>query len=263
MPEKDLISKQLLQRLLIGFGNRLFGLNIVEAELLSNEQARIESRRADLVARVKEADGESYILHVEIQNDNRRDMPLRMLRYYSDIALAHLDEKIVQYLLYIGKAPLRMSDRVYGYDLRYRYKVLDMRNQDSEHFLNSNNPDALVLAILCDPKSLEPNALVAHIIKELRRLHGDKLDNLRDSLKMLDVLSGNRGLQDIVEETINMYIDEEKLGIYQAVKKKSEARGVEKMVLKLLAKLPPEQVAELSDMSLAEVQAIAATNESP
>ena len=191
-----------------------------------------------------------------------------------------------------------MSDRVDGHDLRYRYKVLDMRDQDSEYFLNSNNPDALVLAILCDPKSLEPNALVAHIIKELRRLHGDKLDNLRDSLKMLDVLSGNRGLQDIVEETINMYIDEEKLGIYQAVKKRSEAkgeargiakgeargiakgeargikkgeargikkgeaRGLNKMVLKLLAKLPPEQVAELSDMSLAEVQAIAATNES-
>ena len=274
MPEKDLISKQLLQRLLIGFGNRLFGLNIVEAELLSNEQARIESRRADLVARVREADGENYILHIEIQNDNQRDMPLRMLRYYSDIALAHLDEKIVQYLLYIGKAPLSMSDRVHGYNLRYCYKVLDMRNQDSKYFLNSNNPDALVLAILCDPKNLEPNALVAHIIKELRRLHGDKLDNLRDSLKMLDVLSGNRGLQDIVEETINMYIDEEKLGIYQAVKKKSEAkgeargikkgetRGLNKMVLKLLAKLPPEQVAELSDMSLDEIQAIAATNAS-
>ena len=59
-----------------------------------------------------------------------------------------------------------------------------------------------------------------------------------------------------------MYIDEEKLGIYQAVKKRSEARGVEKMVLKLLAKLPPEQVAELSDMSLAEIQAIATANES-
>ena len=96
MPDKDLISKQLLQRLLIGFGTRLFDLDIVEAELLSNEQARIESRRADLVARVKEADGKSYILHVEIQNDNRNDMPLRMLRYYSDIALAHPSEKIIR-----------------------------------------------------------------------------------------------------------------------------------------------------------------------
>ena len=290
MPDKDLISKQLLQRILIGFGNRLFDLNIVEAELLSNEQARIEARRADLVARVKEADGKSYILHVEIQNDNQRDMPLRMMRYYSDIALAHAGEKIVQYLLYIGKAPMTMSNHVSDDGWQYRYRVLDMRDQDSEHFLNSNNPDALVLAILCDPKSLEPNALVAHIIKELRRLHGDKLDNLRDSLKMLDVLSGNRGLQDVVEETINMYIDEEKLGIYQAVKKrgeaigikkgeargikkgeargeargikKGEARGLRKMVLRLLTKLPPEQVADLSGMSLAEVEAIAAANQS-
>ena len=290
MPDKDLISKQLLQRILIGFGNRLFDLNIVEAELLSNEQARIEARRADLVARVKEADGKSYILHVEIQNDNQRDMPLRMMRYYSDIALAHAGEKIVQYLLYIGKAPMTMSNHVSDDGWQYRYRVLDMRDQDSEHFLNSDNPDALVLAILCDPKSLEPNALVAHIIKELRRLHGDKLDNLRDSLKMLDVLSGNRGLQDVVEETINMYIDEEKLGIYQAVKKKGEAigikkgeargikkgeargeargikkgeaRGLRKMVLRLLTKLPPEQVADLSGMSLAEVEAIAAANQS-
>ncbi len=278
MPDKDLISKRLLQRILIGFGNRLFDLNIVEAELLSNEQARIEARRADLVARVKEADGKSYILHVEIQNDNQRDMPLRMMRYYSDIALAHAGEKIVQYLLYIGKAPMTMADHVSDDGWRYRYRVLDMRDQDSEHFLHSDNPDALVLAILCDPKSLEPNALVAHIIKELRRLHGDKLDNLRDSLKMLDVLSGNRGLQDVVEETINMYIDEEKLGIYQAVKKRSEARGIKKgeargikkgearglrkMVLRLLTKLPPEQVADLSGMSLAEVEAIAAANQS-
>ena len=159
-----------------------------------------------------------------------------------------------------------MSDRVYGYDLRYRYKVLDMRDQDSEHFLNSNNPDALVLAILCDPKNLEPNALVAHIIKELRRLHGDKLDNLRDSLKMLDVLSGNRGLQDIVEETINMYIDEEKLGIYQAVKKRSEARGLERgrqeIILKLLAKFSPEQVADISGFSLDKVKTIATASKS-
>ena len=272
MPAKDLISKQLLQRLLIGFGNRLFDLNIVEAELLSNEQPRIESRRADLVARVKEEDGKSYILHVEIQNDNQRDMPLRMLRYYSDIALAHTGEQIVQYLLYIGKAPLVMSDRVRGHNWRYRYKILDMRYQDSEYFLNSDNPDALVFAILCDPKGLEPDALVARIIKELRRLHGPKLDNLRDSLKMLDVLAGNRDLQDVVKENTKMFIDVEKLGIYQLVKEQSEAKGLEQglergleqghqeIILKFLAKFSPEQVADISGFPLDKVNAIAAAN---
>ena len=42
MPSKDLISKQLLRQLIVDFGNQLFGLNIIEAELLSSEQARVE-----------------------------------------------------------------------------------------------------------------------------------------------------------------------------------------------------------------------------
>ena len=59
------------------------------------------------------------------------NMPLRMMRYYSDIALAHAGEKIVQYLLYIGKAPMTMADHVSDDGWQYRYRVLDMRDQDS------------------------------------------------------------------------------------------------------------------------------------
>ena len=266
MPDKDLISKQLLQRLLVGFGNRLFKLDITEAELLNNEQPRIEARRADLVARVKDADGKRYILHVEIQNDNQANMPLRMLRYYSDIALQYPKDKVVQYLLYIGKAPLKMANQISGHNWTYRHEVLDMRSQDSEYFLSSNNPDAIVLAILCDPQGQEPKALVARIIKELRRLHGDKLDKLRDSLKMLEVLGSNRNLQTVVKENAEMYIDTEKLGIYQLVKEKGEAKGMEKgraeyqqeIISQLLKKLSPEQVAEFSGVSLEKVRDIAA-----
>ena len=70
-----------------------------------------------------------------------------------------------------------------------------------------------------------------------------------------------------------MYIDVEKLGIYQLVKEKSEAKGVargeakgmkkgraeyeQEIILQLLTKLPPEQVADLSGISLAKVRSIA------
>ena len=123
-------------------------------------------------------------------------------------------------------------------------------------------PDVIVLAILCDPQEQEPNALVARIIKELRRLHGDKLDKLRDSLKMLEVLAGNRNLQTVVKENVKMYIDVEKLGIYQLVKEigeeRGEERGEQKVLLQLLKKLSPEQVAEFSGVSLEKVRDIAA-----
>ena len=268
MADKDLISKKLLKRLLVDFGTQLFKLDIAEAELLSSEQPRVEGKRADLVARIKDAEGESYILHVEIQNDNRSDVPLRMLRYYSDIALEHPGEEVVQHLLYIGKAPLTMPDHVRGRNWVYRYEVMDMRSQDSERFLNSGNPDALVLAILCDPKVREPESLVAYIVSELRRLHGAKLDSLRDSLIMLDILASNRDLQNLVKEHSAMFIDIEKLGLYQLAKEKVMEQGIEqgiekgeqKIVLKLLAKFPPEQVAELSGVSLTRVKAIALAN---
>ena len=179
-------------------------------------------------------------------------------------------------LLYIGQAPLSMPDHVQETDWCYRYKLLDMRSQNSEDFLNSNNPDALVLAILCDLQGREPKAVVSHIISELQRLHGTQLNSLRDSLMMLDILAGNRGLQNLVKEYAEMFIDVEKLGLYQlAIEKgmeKGRAQGMEQgleqgleqgqeeIVLRLLAKFSPEQAAEFSGLPLARVNAIASAS---
>ena len=79
-------------------------------------------------------------------------------------------------------------------------------------------------------------------------------------------MAGNRGLQNIVKENAEMYIDVDKLGIYQLVKEKGEAKGMEKgraeyqqeIILQLLKKFSPEQVAELSGVSLEKVRDIAA-----
>ena len=252
MPSKDLISKQLLRQLAVDFSNQLFGLNIVEAELLSSEQARVEERRADLVARVKNDQGKSYILHVELQNDNHKHMPLRMLRYYTDLALEHEDEEINQHLLYIGKAPLTMPDHVQAPEWRYWYNVLDIRQLDSEDFLRSENPDALVLAILCDMGKREPDAVVAHIVSELRRLHGSKLDSLSDSLLKLETLAENRNLQNLVKEKYKMIVNIERLASYQ----EGLEKGQQELLLKLLDKFLPEQVAEFSGVPLEKIKAM-------
>ena len=228
MPNKDLISKKILKRILVEFSTQLFGLNIVDAEPLDTEQPRIEGKRADLVARIKDIEGKSYILHVEIQNDNQAHFPIRMLRYYTDLALIYPGEDIKQYLLYMGKADLTIPDNIQNPDWHYCYQILDLSKHDSEDFLNSANPDALVLAILCDFKGRDPHALVAEITSKLRRLHGDQLDSLRDSLVMLDILATNRDLQHLVKENSAMFIEVEKLGIYQLAMERGLERGMER-----------------------------------
>lgn len=51
---------------------------------------------------MRDGDGEEFLLHVEIANDNFPHMPLRMLRYYTDIRFAKHRGPIRQFLIYIG-----------------------------------------------------------------------------------------------------------------------------------------------------------------
>ena len=179
-----------------------------------------------------------------------------MLRYYTDLALTYPDEDIKQYLLYIGKAALTIPDHIQTSGWRYCYQILDISKHDSEDFLNSANPDALVLAILCDFKGRDPHALVAEITSKLRRLHGSKLDSLRESLVMLDILATNRDLQHLVKETTSaMFIEIEKLGIYQLAMERGLEQGEQKGLQKAVTALAQRgfSLAEIAhDLELTE-----------
>jgi hypothetical protein len=88
MTAKDIISRDTLKRLTTDLANNLLGVDGEAIELLETQNQRVEDRRADLLARMRATSGEEFLLYVEIANNNQTDMPLRMLRYYSDIRLA-------------------------------------------------------------------------------------------------------------------------------------------------------------------------------
>ncbi len=124
MGNKDIISKDILRQITVDFANLLFGLDIDpdHLELLETEEQRIENRSADFLARVrKRSSGKPFLLHIELQNDNHPQMPLRMLRYYTDIQLQWPNELVRQYLVYVGKRPLAMTDHITHPDWRYCY----------------------------------------------------------------------------------------------------------------------------------------------
>jgi hypothetical protein len=148
MGHKDIISKQVFKRILVDVATYIFKLQLETVELLETEQQRIEDRRADLVARVKDSDGKAFILHIEIQNQNQPDMPDRMLRYLTDIRLNYPGEAVFQYLLYIGKAALSMPDSIHTAQLQYSYTAIDMHELDYRFFINQDSPDAIVMALL-------------------------------------------------------------------------------------------------------------------
>ena len=80
---KDNVSKEVVETLIKDIAKYILGIEIDNYEFLDKESQRIESRRADVVVKVDN----KFILHIEIQNDNDKNMHIRMLRYLSDILL--------------------------------------------------------------------------------------------------------------------------------------------------------------------------------
>jgi len=205
--KKDIISKDIIKTLfkdiLKYFAN--IDLENKNIEFLDKELKRIEKREADIVAKIDN----SYIIHLEIQNQNDKKMHYRMLRYYVDIK-EKTDLPITQYLIYIGKESPKFQTNIQTDDIIYKYNFIDIKTIDCDLLLSQNNPEALVLAILCDFKNKNPKDVVKYIISSLK-----KYKNNKKYFLMLEILSTNRSLEKIIEEEKMLNVDFRDLPSYK------------------------------------------------
>nr|VFJ90351.1 MAG: hypothetical protein BECKLFY1418B_GA0070995_101941 [Candidatus Kentron sp. LFY]VFJ97764.1 MAG: hypothetical protein BECKLFY1418A_GA0070994_107311 [Candidatus Kentron sp. LFY] len=229
--DRDVVGKETIRRLAVDLATYLLGLSIDpdSLEVLATEHQRIEDRRADLVVKLRNRESEPFLLHIEIQNNNDPTMPVRMMRYLTDILLIHPGLPLHQYLIYIGAEPLRMPDGIDGPGFHYRYGILDMRDVDCRYLLEKDTPDALVLAILCSFGDHDPQMMVNHIYTRLRALLADNPGRFREYVEMVHVLSVNRDLDEQIEEAEKMLtqIDVERIPTYRLGMEKGMERGME------------------------------------
>jgi len=190
-------------------------------ELIDKEFTRIEKRDADLV--FKNGD---QIVHIEIQNNNHAQMPQRMLRYLSDILFEYEALEVKQYLLYIGQKPCNMPHSIHKQDLDYKYDIIDMRNIPCEALLQSNDPSAVALSILCDFEGKDKQTVVNTILLRLKELSNES--EYPNFLKILNIYSTNRNLENEVEKGVQMLtVDIEKTPFYKIGERKGIERGLQ------------------------------------
>ncbi|MCH9739819.1 MAG: hypothetical protein K0U38_03120 [Epsilonproteobacteria bacterium] len=228
MGQKDVISKEILKHIAQDISKHILHIEIKDnMELINQNHTRIESRDSDLL--FKNGD---EVVHIEVQNDNDTKMHLRMHRYLSDILFQHEFRTIKQYMLYIGKAKCNMKSTIQMDNLDYKYAIIDMRDLPCESFLQSDDPSALVLAMLCDFEKRDSQMVVNTILRRLRELNSEK--EYRNYLKMVNVYSTNRGLEKEVEKGVEMLtVDIEKTPFYKIGVERGIEQGVEKGKLEM------------------------------
>lgn len=87
---------------------------------------------------------------------------------------------------------------------QYRYHVIDMHEIDCDTLLSRDDPNASVLAILCDFKGKPPQQVVNSILMRLKSLAGDDEQRFRQYLDMLEILSDNRDRRNHIKQAEEM-----------------------------------------------------------
>ncbi|RLA74175.1 MAG: hypothetical protein DRG30_05550 [Epsilonproteobacteria bacterium] len=227
--KKDITTKETIKTITEDIAKYILEISVTDIEFVDKELQRIEKREADIVALCK-IDGKKAILHLEIQNSNDALMDRRMLRYYTDIRTRFDTIPIYQYLVYIGKPKLSMKEDIVETNLNFRYNIVDMHTIDCQKFLSMDNPDALVLSILCDFKDRDELDILTYILTRLEELVEDDEHRHSKYMLILETLSSNRDLQERLKEAEEMLRTTklEDLPSYQIALERGEARGITK-----------------------------------
>ncbi len=228
MGYKDIITKDILKSIAKELSKYILKIDVAyDIELIDKEFTRVEKREADLLFK-----NGNEIIHIEIQNANHKDMHKRMLRYYSDILFDYEEYPIKQYLIYIGREKCSMNSTIKRDKIEYNYAIIDMKNIPCEEFLQSSDPSAVALSILCDFEGRDKQLIVNTILKRLKELSSDELE-FRSKLRVVEILSTNRDLEQEVQKGEEMLkVDIEKMPSYNIGLERGMQKGIEKGIKK-------------------------------
>ncbi|NEW61054.1 hypothetical protein GSY74_07125 [Sulfurovum sp. bin170] len=110
--------------------------------------------------------------------------------------------------------------------------LIEIRDIPCESFLQSNDPSAVVLAILCDFEGKDKQEVVNTILKKLLELSEDEM-SFRTYLKKVEIYSTNRALEDYVEKGEEMLsVDIEKMPSFNRGLKKGLQEGIKEGIEK-------------------------------
>ena len=228
-------------------------LELENIESVKTTVPRTIERRADVLKMATDKrTGEKKLVHLELQSSNDPNMPWRML-VYKGLFYEIYQLPIEQYVIFLGAGKPTMQTEISLPDLWFRYHIIAINTIDYETFINSDEPEEIILAILADFKNKDKKLVIQQILNNLN----EKTKNTKKSTKLnkyifqLEILGNLRSLQsEITYQINNMTLD------YDVRQDLRYLQGVEeatvKTVKKLLSKgiLTPIEIAEFVEMPL-------------
>jgi len=252
----DKILRENIDELIIPFAEKLLNINPNQLEEITiNLQITLE-RKPDFLKKVVYTDSKKdYILHIEFQTADEKEMNYRMNEYYGILLRKHkLD--VHQYVFFIGEGKAKMERTIERKNLSFSFEVVNLQDFGYKLFLNSDKPEEIIIAILADFGKESSETVIKSIFQKLKNLPIDN-SKKRKTVIQLEVLSNLRKLQtQIIEHIIDMPIT---YNIEEDIRYQQGQQAREKQIIMKLLKtgVSVEKIAEYIEVSKEFVMEIA------
>jgi hypothetical protein len=225
----DKIFKENMEAAWPGIMKHLLRIDAVHTEELPDSIQHTKEREPDVLKKITDRKGDSFVLQVEFQLTNEPEMVYRMAEYYIMLYRKY-KLPIRQHVAYVGDRSLSMPDQLKLEHLQFRYSLLSLSSVDYHLFLQSERPEEKILALLGDFGGEDPRYVIENIAEQIKETSSGELEE-KKYMKQMRILSQLRNLESenfAVMESITTFFKEENDFLYRRGMAKGEARGAEK-----------------------------------
>ncbi len=202
--EYDKLLKENIETISKTLINLLLGIKInsTNSEILPTKKQKTLEREPDFLMKIKHKNKKlDYILHIEFQVADNPKMHNRM-NFYQAFLRSEYNINVLQYVFYLGKGKSRMKNFIKETDIDFKYNLLNFEDYDYELFVNSKQPEEIILAVLANYKGKNPEDIVDIILQKIVSMN-IAVDRKEKCAVHLEVLSKLRNIQEITKQKSN------------------------------------------------------------
>lgn len=252
----DKIFKENIEAVISSIMENVLEITAVYVEELPDDIQHTKERKPDVLKKVTDTKGETFILQIEFQVANDDEMVHRMLDYKA-MLIRKYQLPTYQYVIFLGKGQPKMETHLINVGLAFEYNLLAINSIDYKMFLKSNRPEEIVLSVLANFDKDTPEYALKRIILRLEETTGGDLA-LKRYFKQLRILAQLRKLEQklkhIVMDNIAKYIDEEKDVAFLVGREKEQLKFVANLLTE--TDFTNEKIARIAGVSVNFVKSV-------
>ncbi|WP_298355456.1 hypothetical protein [Runella sp.] len=241
----DKIFKENIEAVISSIMENVLEITAVSMEELPDDIQHTKERKPDVLKKVTDTKGDTFVLQIEFQVRDEPEMVYRMLEYYGMLERKY-KTPVRQFVIFLGSDNPKMPTELDRERLKFSFPLVSLSTLDYHIFLNSDKPEEIILGILANFKGENPEDALKQILVRIKETtKGDF--SLNRYFNQLRVLAQLRNLELNLKnamDSIAEYIKEERDVLY--------LRGQEREQMKFVKNLLTE-----TDFSLDKIAKVA------